>query len=143
MEANIVRPMTPSTLSRTLLVVSIIISLTGCFPMHFVTRPGISGTVVDDATSRPVVDATVTLRMQAVRGGIATSTSTTTDAKGTFSVAPERRWGIYVVPMDFIGLFGTAEFRATGYAETSRELRSSPAGLAVLNLGEVRLRITP
>jgi hypothetical protein len=135
--------MTSSPLSHTLLVVSIVISLTGCFPMHFVTRPGISGTVVDDATSRPVIDTTVTLRMQPVHGGIATSTSANTDAKGTFSIAPERHWGIYIVPMDFMGLFGTAEFRAPGYAETSREVRTNPAGLAVVPLGEVRLRTTP
>ncbi len=111
--------------------------------MHFVTRPGIEGTVVDDATSQPVADAIVTLRMEAHHGGNTTSTSATTDAKGAFSIPPKRRWGIYIVPMDFMGLSGTAEFRADGYDETSCEvLLTTPAGIGVQSLGEVRLRPT-
>jgi hypothetical protein len=117
-------------------------SVTGCFPMHFVARPGISGTVVDEATSVPIANASVTLEMQAVQGRMPASTTTTTDATGAFLIAPKRRWGIYVVPMDFMGLVGTAHFRAPGYIEGACEVRTHPAGLAILRLGEVRLEPT-
>ncbi len=132
-------------LARTLLLAGLIIGLTGCFPMHFIMRPGISGTVVDDATPRPVVDTIVTLRMRTVRGEITTSASApaATDAKGAFAIAPARRWGIYIVPMDVFPLNGTAQFNAIGYATTSRAVRSDPMGRAVLPLWEIRLRQTP
>lgn len=41
------------------------------------------------------------------------------------------------------GTFGTAEFHATGFEESSREVRTHPAGRAQWALGEVRLRPTP
>jgi hypothetical protein len=51
--------------------------------------------------------------MRTVRGEITTSASAATDVKGTFAIAPARRWGTYIVPMDVFPLYGTAEFHAT------------------------------
>ena len=44
-----------------LLTIPISLGLAGCFPYHFVDRPGISGTVVDEADV-PIANATVILR---------------------------------------------------------------------------------
>jgi hypothetical protein len=112
------------------------LALVGCFPLRFVTRPGISGVVLDDTTSRPVVSATVTLRMSGEEGDVL---STTTDARGAFLLPAKHFWHIYFVGMDFVSLFGVASFDAPGFVEASRRIASSGGGPSEVRLGDVRL----
>ena len=126
-------------MGRFLLTSVLSLTLAGCFPMRFVSRPGVSGVVLDDSTSRPVANTTVTLRMKTSDGEVTSTTSTTTGAQGAFLIPARHVWWIYFVGMDFVGYRGTAELEAPGYTGTSLEVHGSPMGPSIVLLGDIRV----
>ena len=127
-------------LARALITLGLTLTLAGCFPMRIIERPAVSGSVVDDSTSRPVPNAVVILRLRTSSGRITDTTSATSDSGGAFLIPAVHKWIIYIVPMDFIGYLGTVDFAASGFAVTSRDIHSSPEGPAEIRLGDVRLK---
>lgn len=116
--------------------------LTACFPVHYLMRPGISGSVVDDSTSAPVADATVILSRlgQTDRPLIAT----VTDINGRFVLSARSAWGIYIVPEDVFDFLGTVDIYASGYVKASRQIRSKVIGnSAPIVLGEIHVNRPP
>ncbi len=127
---------------RHLIVLTVMPLLTACFPVHYLLRPGLSGSVVDDSTSMPVADATVILRHLGQTSGIVMTI--TTDKNGRFSLAERRAWGIYVVPEDVFDFLGTVDIYASGYIKISRDFHTKILGTtAPIDLGEIRLKRPP
>ncbi len=110
-------------------------SASGCFPYHFTTRIGISGTVVDARNSTPIPDATVIISDPANQQ----VASASTDASGRFRIAPHRVWWIYIVPMDAFPYRTPATISALGYESTSIAVVTNPMGPKELSLGEIHL----
>jgi hypothetical protein len=125
-----------------ILAVALVPCLSGCFPMHFNVYPGAGGRVVDASTSAPIANAIVTL----TPGGLAQghpAKSIRTDSDGRFSFAPEKAWGVYVVPMDFAPLLARISVSAPGYDDGTCQVRSSPDGPGIAACGDVRLAKRP
>lgn len=112
--------------------------LAGCFPMRFTEFPGASGRVVDATSSNPVGGAEVTVTLSSPETNSGPNTAYT-DASGMFLIPPQKQWGIYIVPMDFIGFFGKVTVTARGYAPLQRDIRSSPVGPESTDYGELLL----
>lgn len=116
-----------------------VVLLTGCFPIHYTRVPGVVGKVIDSRTQQPVVDASVTLKVSTTLKEGERQISGMTDATGRFSFAAEQWWGIYVVPMDPLGLPGAITAVAHGYQSATRSFHSGTMGPAVTNLGDIPL----
>jgi Carboxypeptidase regulatory-like domain len=122
-------------------LILVTLALGGCFPYHFVTRPGISGTVVDEVAGVPIANATVILRQAPTRPpNIIEEPSTATDANGKFQMPPKRMWWIWIVTMENWPSPYVVEVRAPGYADASLNIQAWETGPAVMPLGRVRLR---
>ena len=134
----------------TIPVLALAVLVTGCFPMRFTVRPGVSGTVVDSQTHIPVSGAEVFISRapynfyqftnQTVEGvteeaktapppqppeiAVALSNATPplvfTDASGRFVIPPTKKWGVYIVPMDVFAAHATVVVRRDGYAPELR-----------------------
>lgn len=147
-----------------LLFVSLICS--GCWPMRFATSPGVTGIVKDAQSHAPVAGAEVFVSRARYRLPVVTNTVTgqteivpgtqnqllppslqeaftnarpptvVTRPDGRFSIPPEKRWGIYIVPMDVFGPYGTLVIRREGYEDMLRVLHSPPAEIEV---GEIKI----
>ena len=123
-------------------ILAVVLALTACFPVHYLVRPGISGSVVDDSTSAPVADATVILSRNG--GADRPLIATVTDANGRFNLAARRAWGMYIVPEDVFDFRGTVDIYASGYLKVSRDVRSKIVGEnAPVILGEIRVKRPP
>jgi hypothetical protein len=124
---------------RFLLIVVMGLSLTACFPVHFLVQPAISGSVVDDSTSVPVANATVILS----RSGSSDRPliATVTDTNGQFALPVRRAWGVYMMPEDVFDFGGTVDIYASGYLKVSRQVRAKLTGTPVpILLGEIRVK---
>lgn len=124
---------------QTILVFTAALTLSGCFPVRYLARPGISGSVVDDSTGAPVSNATVILS----RGGRSQFPliATVTDAQGSFTLSERRALGVYIVPEDVFDFYGTADIYASGYNKESRDVRSKIFGhTSPIMLGEIRVK---
>jgi hypothetical protein len=135
-------------------VFAVAVALTGCFPMRFTKRPGVSGSVVDSQTRMPISGAEVFFtrapytfyrftnttvsgrreesktapRPQPPQLDFAISNAlppfVLTDANGRFAIPPITKWGIYIMPMDVFPVGATLVVRRDGYAP---ELRTVPS----------------
>ena len=106
--------------------------------MRFNVYPGVDGRVVDANSSDAIVNATVTV----TPGGLAKgkpAKSTTTGADGRFSVAPDKSWSVYVVPMDFAPLTAQVTASAPGYSQGVCQIKSSPDGSGTGACGDIHL----
>lgn len=113
--------------------------LCACFPVHYLVRPGISGSIVDDSTSMPVADATVILRRIGGSNGWAMTTPSGKDRH--FALASRRAWGVYMVPEDVFDYVGAVDIYASGYIRDSRDVRAKSFGnTEPIVLGEVRVK---
>ena len=95
--------------------------LCGCMPYHFVEEPGVLGKVVDTETYEPIEDVVVQLKYSP-RGGKAPSTyavKAKTSNDGSFHIQPKKKWGIYIVPMDFFPAPYTLAFAHEEYSTRS------------------------
>lgn len=106
--------------------------------MHFTEFPGVSGRVVDAKTSSPISGAEVTVSLSSPAKNTGPKMAAT-DSDGAFSIQPEKHWGIYIIPMDFMGFFGQVTVNASGYSAAQRDIRSSPIGPEATAYGEIAL----
>lgn len=113
--------------------------LAGCIPYRFIDVPGFRGTVVSAKVGQAVVGARVSLSMG--RGSTTEKPigSVQASSAGAFILEPKRYWSIYIVPMDFIGYFGTVEVAASGFKTVRIPFKSAPDAAACTEIGEVRL----
>jgi len=138
-------------------VIALTLVITGCFPMRFTVRPGVSGVVYDNQTGALLVGAEVFFSKapytfyhftnQTVEGVTAEATTPPpppqppsldaairnasppvvfTDVTGWFAIPPAKKWGLYIVPMDYFPPRPTLVIRAEGYDPELR-LVSSPS----------------
>ena len=92
------------------LVVSALALQAACFPYKYTSRPAVSGTVLSAADGTPIVGALV-------HDPASTTYRTKTREDGTFSLTPEKEWGIwFILPQEPMSV---AQLRvtATGYKE--------------------------
>jgi 5-hydroxyisourate hydrolase-like protein (transthyretin family) len=119
-----------------------VLTLSGCLPVRYLVRPGISGSVIDDSTGAPVSNATVILsRKERSQFPLI---ATATDAQGAFTLAERRAVGIYIVPGDVFDFLGTVDIYGSGYIKESIDVRSKILGhTAPIVLGEIRVKRPP
>jgi hypothetical protein len=115
----------------------------GCVPLRFVASPGASGTVIDSKTHAPVSGAEVAISLckyppPSVDDALAVEREpkVTTDQSGQFSVPPDRRWGIYIWPVDSLPEFGLLLVKHDGYEVAQVPIWSR----SVTNVGQVILK---
>lgn len=94
----------------------------GCWPMRLTSSPGASGVILNSQTRAPVAGAQVVVSLSkyppdSVADALekARAPKVVSDASGLFSVPPERRWGIYILPMDIFPQFGLLVLKHDGY----------------------------
>jgi hypothetical protein len=127
---------------RAILILTAALTLSGCFPIRYLVRPGISGSVIDDAAGTPVSNATVILSRKG--GSRFPLIATVTDAQGGFTLAERRAVGLYIVPGDVFDFLGTVDIYASGYIKESRDVRSKILGHTTpIVLGEIRVKRPP
>jgi len=116
---------------------SIIFASLGCLPYRFVTRPGASGQVVDLKTNNPVAGAKASLvtTFDSVRTEVATMTSN----EGYFHLNSERKWGLFIVPMDPARISGDLTISADGYIEFNKTIHTNTMGKAIIDLGSINI----
>ena len=100
----------------------VLTALSGCIPYHYVGRPGITGTIVDQTTSHPVSGATVALNMHGYAGQVTSTTVAKTDDAGRFTIPAKRYWSVLIIlgPVDFMSYYGTANVSAAGFCVFQR-----------------------
>jgi hypothetical protein len=102
-----------STISLYSSLLSLCVVVTGCFPYHYTTRMGFSGTVVDADTFAPLAGARITLL-----GSTNETTVAFSAPDGSFVVPPKKKWGIWIIPQDYFGwkwIGGTACIQHVDY----------------------------
>jgi len=122
------------------------LSCSGCFPLRFTTSPGASGVVLDSATRAPLMGAEVVIS-RAVYPPVSIEAAFTnsrlpmvlTKESGEFSIPPEKRWDIYVVPLDIFPHFAMLVVRSEGYQSTVLPFWSR----SVKPVGEILLQPVP
>ena len=125
---------------RYLLLVSVCLASSGCFPYHYTTCPGVAGKVVNADTHQPVAGAGVCF------GRTNATELARTAADGSFSIPARRRWGIWIIPQDVFALQWTVCIRHEGYETNCTEFPFSAAatGRAVdRQLGDIALKPLP
>jgi carboxypeptidase family protein len=114
--------------------------LAACMPARLLESPGVTGTVVEADGARPVPGATVRLVVKFTGSGKGTSEhSTTTDASGSFSIPPQKVWGILIAGADYFPLQDTLEVIAPGYGGGKTTVRWSVTGRPSVSVGSVSL----
>jgi hypothetical protein len=114
--------------------------LAGCMPARLLESPGVTGTVVEADGARPVPGATVRLVVKFTGSGKGTSEhSTTTDASGSFSIAPQKVWSVLIAGADYFPRQDTLEVMAPGYGGGKATVRWSVTGKSSVSVGLVPL----
>jgi hypothetical protein len=115
----------------------------GCFPWRFNASPGASGTVLDSRTHSPVDGAHVAISLSRFPPSSADDAlaaerqpKVTTDKDGRFSVPSDRRWGIYIWPVDALPEFGLLVVDSDGYDVAEIPVWSR----SVTNVGAIYLK---
>jgi hypothetical protein len=124
---------------RAMSVIIVAFGLSGCIPCRFVDVPGFQGTVVSARDGQPIAAARVSIYMGRGNHQERGEGSVATSKDGTFAIEAKKYWGIYVIPMDFIGYLGTIEIGSPGFNTVRIPFRSSPVGKPDLGVGTVRL----
>jgi hypothetical protein len=115
----------------------------GCIPWRFTAGPGASGTVIDSKTRAPISGAQVAISLckyppSSLDDALAAERDpkVTTDQSGQFSVPADRRWGIYIFPVDSLPEFGLLVVKHDGY-----EVAEVPVwSRSVANVGAIVLK---
>lgn len=115
----------------------------GCWPWRFTTSPGVSGIVLDAETRSPVGRAETVISLSkyppdSPKDALEHTRNpfVTTDDAGHFLIPNERRWGIYIWPVDALPEFGLLVVRHDGYQTSSIPVWSR----SVTNIGPVLLK---
>jgi hypothetical protein len=124
---------------RSLLLFSICLTESGCFPYHYATRPGLFGTVIDASNHKPITGAEISY------GSIATNlTQTATD--GTFLIPPEKEWAIWIFPQDVFNMPYSVFIQKVGYEPYNFHGAFNPTDhgkYALKQLGVISLKPLP
>ena len=114
----------------------------GCIPMRFNTSPGASGVVLDSRTRAPIDGAQVlvsrlTYPPPSVEAALTNCRPPViiTASAGHFSIPAERRFDLYVLPIDLFPRFGMLVVKRYGYESAVVPFWSK----SVKDLGEVAL----
>jgi hypothetical protein len=98
------------------------LACSGCFPLRFTTSPGAAGVVLDSQTRAPLAGAEVVVSRSTYPPPSAEEAFTngrlpiaTTGTGGDFSIAPQRGWDLFVVPIDIFPPFGLLVIKRNGY----------------------------
>ena len=81
-------------------LVLIFLLCSGCFPYHYTKKPGVSGTVLDTTTEKPVEGAEVVLTTYSFPENKEKTETMTTMKDGSFLIPAEQDWGLYMAPLD-------------------------------------------
>jgi hypothetical protein len=106
-----------------LLALSICLVSSGCFPYYYTTRPGLKGTLISADNGEPVVGAVISFAMPG-----ATHVGDTT-VNGCFSVRPQKRWGIWIIPQDVFSRRYNLLIRHDAFKTYEAEIFSNPSQL--------------
>src|SRR5437867_540083 len=115
----------------------VVLSVSACFPVQYVRYPGVEGTVVDAQHHTPL-KAAVTLKPLLGNNSLPES-STSTDTTGTFRVAPNESFGLWVIPGTPASFSCTLTVRVLGYNEVSKSFSTSSFGPPVTQLGVIMM----
>jgi hypothetical protein len=128
-----------------LAVLALVPVLSACVvPYHYTIRPGVSGRVVDRRSLEPISSAKVTVVSRSVVPRQAPLTlSVTVNSDGRFALPAERRWGLYIAPMDIWGPMSETTVSAVDYETESMRLSTNALGPKAVELGTVFLDRQP
>jgi hypothetical protein len=118
--------------------------LSGCWPYHYTSQPGVSGVVVAAPGANPLAGAQVALAVQ-IRNGTPTILEVATDEQGRFKLSPQRLWSMFVVGQEaFPPRKCVVSVTAPQFVKISRDINCSEMGPAHTDLGTIALeRATP
>jgi len=95
-------------------LMALCVMATGCFPYHYTTRIGFSGRVVDAENNKPLAKAQISM----TAGGRANEIIVAfTRLDGSFNVPPQKKWGIWIIPQDYLGWQHAGGTACVRYAE--------------------------
>ena len=117
------------------------ITMSGCFPYHYTMRPGLSGDVVSEESHKPLTNAAISF---VGNTNIATVAFSAED--GSFTISPERKWGIWIIPQDVFALPYTVCVHHAGYETNYIKFRFSFAATGKAStrpLGTISLKPLP
>jgi len=116
-----------------------VLSVSACIPVQYVRYPGVEGTVVDAQHHSPL-KAAVTLKPLLGNKPLP-ELSTSTDTTGTFRLAPNKSFGLWVVPGTPATFSCTLTVRVLGYNEVSKSFSTSSLGPPVTQLGVIMMEL--
>lgn len=122
-----------------MVLVSICITASGCFPFRYTMRPGVAGTVVGADNQKPIGGADVLF-------GLSTTNFTQTDTDGSFLIPPQKKWGIWIIPQDVFHRSYSVTILHAGYEPYNSRGSFSPADQgknALKQLGVISLKPLP
>jgi hypothetical protein len=118
-------------------------SCSGCLPLRFNTSPGASGVVLDADRQAPIAGADVVVSQMIYPPPSADEAFTnnrppvvTTDIDGHFTIPPEKRWDIFVIPIDVFPRFGLLVVKCDGYESLAIPFWSR----TVLDIGDIAMK---
>jgi len=132
----------------------------GCYPYRQLSRPGVTGSVVDSQTGLPIVGAQVTLSGALVappqhpsrdpawyieRGRSYSSHTTGTESAtdGVFSISPQQHWDVWELHFSRWGTFYALAVRRDGYQPCTNmfwyPIEDVASSETITNLGKIRL----
>lgn len=109
----------------------LIIACVGCAPYNFTHKPGVSGTVIDSSTKKPINNANITLKTRSFPGRIEKTENDSTHDDGSFFIAAEQEWSVYIVPLDPYQMKAEISVEAEGYKKYLKEFYVTTMGPAV------------
>jgi hypothetical protein len=114
-----------------------IIACGGCAPYNFTHKPGISGTVIDSSTKKPINNANITLKTRSFPGRIEKTENASTHDDGSFFIAAEQEWSVYIVPLDPYQMKGEISVEAEGYKKYLKEFYVTTMGPAITEFKDI------
>jgi hypothetical protein len=124
-------------------VLGVCLSGSSCLPLRFNASPGASGVVLDSESRSPLAGAEVVVSKMIYPPPSADEAFTnsrppviTTDSEGHFSIPADRRWDIFVIPIDLFPRFGLLVIKRDGYESAALPFWSR----SVTDIGEVAMK---
>lgn len=118
----------------------------GCWPRRFVAGPGVAGVVVDAQSQKPLsgVEAAISLSKYppdspSEAWSLRRNPTVISDTNGQFVVPIDKRWGLYIWPVDSFPEFGLLVLKQRGYQTSSIPVWSH----SMTNVGLVFLKPLP
>jgi hypothetical protein len=128
-----------------MVLLAALLGLGGCIPMpyRFTLRPEVSGVILDAASSAPISNATVTCTTPTLSRGGTTDQVANSDASGRFDIPAMKRWGVYIMPMDYFFRPSRVVVAAPDHESRSLQVAADQPQGKPADLGDIRLKATP